>query len=73
VVPATLEAQILHFADDVSAKTASITEAYASTEIFPENARVSAKKVWQLDGRWLVKIDADFGRDYKNEAADQAG
>ncbi|HEY3933357.1 MAG TPA: HD domain-containing protein [Gemmatimonadales bacterium] len=62
VVPATLEAEILHFADDASAKTASITEAYQSTELFPEKARVSSRRLWQLDNRWLVRIAADFGR-----------
>ncbi|HEY2905196.1 MAG TPA: HD domain-containing protein [Vicinamibacterales bacterium] len=62
VQPATLEAEILHFADDASAKTASIVEAYQSVDVFPENARVASKKLWQLDNRWLVRIAADFGR-----------
>ncbi len=62
VRPLTLEAEILHFADDASAKTASISEAYASAELFPGDARVSSKRVWQLDNRWLVKLPADFGR-----------
>ena len=63
VRPLTLEAEILHFADDASAKTASIGDAYASNELFPADARVSSKKVWQLDGRWLVKLQPDFGRE----------
>ena len=62
VRPLTLEAEILHFADDASAKTASISDAYASAELFPGDARVSSKRVWQLDNRWLVKLPADFGR-----------
>jgi 3'-5' exoribonuclease len=62
VRPATLEAEILHFADDASAKTASIADAYQSTELFPAGARVSTKRVWQLDNRWMVRIAADFGR-----------
>ena len=57
VKPLTLEAEILHFADDASAKTASITEAYASREFFPDGARVSAKKIWQLDGSLAVQGD----------------
>jgi 3'-5' exoribonuclease len=76
VRPLTLEAEILHTADNASAKTASITDAYASTEYFPGDSRVSARKVWQLDGRWLVRLAADFGRGAmpgKDEAADQAG
>ena len=63
VKPLTLEAEILSFADDASAKTASIAEAYASKELFPEGARISSKKVWQLDGRWMFKAKMDFGRE----------
>jgi 3'-5' exoribonuclease len=76
VRPLTLEAEILHFADDASAKTASITEAYASTELFPGEARTSTRKVWQLDNRWLMRMAPDFGREAtgdNEEAADQQG
>lgn len=63
VRPLTLEAEILHFADDASAKTAAINEAYASREFFPDDDdRVSRRRVWQLDNRWLFRHDADFGR-----------
>lgn len=62
VRPLTLEAEILHFADDASAKTASIKEAYDSADLFPGDTRVSSRRVWQLDNRWLVKLPADFGR-----------
>lgn len=74
VRPLTLEAEILHTADNASAKTASISEAYASVEYFPGDARVASRRVWQLDNRWLVRLAADFGRDPnagKDEAADQ--
>jgi 3'-5' exoribonuclease len=74
VRPLTLEAEILHTADNASAKTASIADAYASTEYFPGTARVAARRVWQLDNRWLVRVAADFGRASqrgKDEAADQ--
>ncbi|MDZ4257518.1 MAG: HD domain-containing protein [Gemmatimonadales bacterium] len=79
VRPLTLEAEILHYADNASAKTASINEAYASRELFPGEARVSSRKVWQLDGRWLVRMAPDFGRaaeeqsSENDEAADQPG
>ncbi len=66
VRPLTLEAEILHFADDASAKTASISDAYASNELFPGDARVSSKRVWQLDNRWMVKMPVDFGRRTEN-------
>ncbi len=77
VRPMTLEAEILHFADDASAKTAAINEAYASSELFPSpDDQVSRRRVWQLDNRWLFRHAEDFGREDstgKNEAADQAG
>lgn len=75
VRPLTLEAEILHFADDASAKTAAINEAYDSTELFPGDARTATRKVWQLDGRWLMRLGPDFGlpTDGKSEAADQPG
>jgi len=72
IKPLTLEAEILHFADDASAKTASISEAYASKEFFPEGGGMSVKKIWQLDGRWMFKSKLDFGRD-KKETVDQTG
>lgn len=62
VRPATLEAEILHFADDASAKTASISDAYVNPDFFPGDARVSAKKVWSLDNRWMFRAELDFGR-----------
>ena len=62
VKPLTLEAEILHFADDASAKTASINEAYALKENFPDGEGISAKKIWQLDGRWMYKGNPTFGR-----------
>lgn len=76
VRPLTLEAEILHFADDASAKTAAINEAHASREFFPSDERISTKRIWQLDNRWLVRIAADFGRsadEGQSEAADQPG
>lgn len=62
VRPMTLEAEILHFADDASAKTAAINEAYDSPEYFSGDARLSSKRLWQLDNRWLFRSKADFGR-----------
>lgn len=76
VRPLTLEAEILHTADNASAKTASIKDAYASAEYFPGESRVSARRVWQLDNRWMFRLAVDFGRDPgagQDEAADQTG
>lgn len=55
VRPMTLEAEVLNFADEASAKTASINEAYNSTEYFAEGDQLSKKKVWQADGRYLYR------------------
>ncbi len=80
VLPLTLEAQILSFADEASARTASIREAYSSSDLFAPEAVVSNRRVWQLDNRWLIRLVPDYGRadhapsdDRKNEAADQSG
>lgn len=75
VRPLTLEAEILSFADDASAKTASFNEAYAAADLFPAGDGVSSRRVWQLDNRWLYRRQADFGRPGppKDEAADQSG
>ena len=71
VRPLTLESEILHYADDASAKTACLAEAFAMPEFFPGDQRVATRRVWQADNRWLVKIRPDFGRE--NETADQQG
>jgi 3'-5' exoribonuclease len=63
VPPATLEAEVLHFADDASAKTASMTEAYQSRELFPDGVAISVRKVWQVDNRWLYRSTTDWGRE----------
>jgi 3'-5' exoribonuclease len=75
VRPLTLEAEILSFADDASAKTASFNEAHEASDLFPDGTGMSRRKVWQLDNRWVYRATADFGRPDpgKNEAADQAG
>ena len=48
------------FADDASAKDkASINEAYGLRENFPDGEGVSAKKIWQFDGRWMFKAESN--------------
>ena len=51
VPPMTLEAEVLHFADNASAKTASMAEALADADNFAGEALVSAQSLWQLDRR----------------------
>jgi 3'-5' exoribonuclease len=51
VQPMTLEAELLHWADETSAKADSMVEALADTELFASGDEVSARKSWQLDRR----------------------
>ena len=51
VQPMTLEAELLHWADETSAKADSFVEALADAELFSSGDEVSARKSWQLDRR----------------------
>jgi len=61
VVPMTLEAEIIHYADNASAKTASMDQALDDPENFPDDAAVSTRGVWQLDRRRVWRADSDWG------------
>lgn len=60
VTPLTLEAEVLHWADNASAKTASMADALAEAEAFGEGL-VSQRKFWQLDGRRAYRGKSDWG------------
>jgi 3'-5' exoribonuclease len=51
VQPMTLEAELLHWADETSAKADSMVESLADNEIFSAGDEVSVRKSWQLDRR----------------------
>ena len=61
VPPMTLEADILHHADDASAKTASMADALGDDGNFPGSTLVSAKPIWQLDRRRVYRGLSDWG------------
>ncbi len=63
VAPMTLEAEVLHFADNASAKTASMGQALADPDNFAAGALVSAKSLWQLDRRRVYRGSSDWGGD----------
>lgn len=65
VTPMTLEAEVLHFADNASAKTASMAEAIAGAENFVGESQVSARTLWQLDRRRAYRGRSDWGRENK--------
>lgn len=51
VQPMTIEAELLHWADETSAKADSFAEALGDAELFTGGEEVSARKSWQLDRR----------------------
>ncbi len=61
VPPMTLEAEVLHFADNASAKTASMADALADPDNFTGEALVSARAFWQLDRRRAYRGGSDWG------------
>lgn len=61
VPPLTLEAEVLHWADNASAKTASMAEALRDPDAFGEEL-VSRKRIWQLDHRRPYRGASDWGK-----------
>ncbi|MBC7789033.1 MAG: HD domain-containing protein [Anaerolineae bacterium] len=62
VRPLTLEAEILHWADEASAKTASFRDAMADDAAFPDDAEFGDKsKLWRVDRRALWRKKHDWG------------
>jgi 3'-5' exoribonuclease len=61
VPPMTLEAEVLHYADNASAKTASMAEALADPDNFSGDAGLSARGVWQLERRRAYRVGSDWG------------
>jgi len=59
VEPMTLEAEILHYADDASAKSASMAEALRNPANFTGSARLSSR-IWQLDRRRVYRGGGEF-------------
>lgn len=62
VAPMTLEAEILHWADNASAKTTSMADALTDGENFSGTALVSARTLWQLDRRRAFRGVSTWGR-----------
>jgi 3'-5' exoribonuclease len=61
VAPMTLEAEVLHYADNASAKTASMAEALADAGNFDGESLVSTRGLWQLDRRRAYRGRSDWG------------
>jgi 3'-5' exoribonuclease len=61
VPPLTLEAEVLHWADNASARTASMAEALRDADAFSEGL-ISQQRVWQLDHRRPYRGTSDWGK-----------
>lgn len=62
VLPMTLEAEVLHYADNASAKTAAMADALADEENFQPGEGQSQRRIWSLDQRRVFRSGADWGR-----------
>jgi 3'-5' exoribonuclease len=62
VPPMTLEAELLHFADDASAKAESMDEALANPAHFEADAPLSRRRLWEVGDRRLWRGRATWGR-----------
>ena len=51
VRPMTLEAELLHWADQMSANGNNFTDAVADADLFPSGESFSVKRAWRLDRR----------------------
>jgi 3'-5' exoribonuclease len=61
VQPMTLEAEVLHYADNASAKTASMADVLANAENFPGDAQVTPSAHWMIDRRRAYRGSSDWG------------
>ncbi|MCL4866624.1 MAG: HD domain-containing protein [Gemmatimonadales bacterium] len=61
VLPMTLEAEVLHYADNASAKSASMAEAIGNPENFTEDEQVSNRRIWSLENRKIYRGRSDWG------------
>jgi 3'-5' exoribonuclease len=61
VLPMTLEAEILHFADNASAKSAAMAEAIANPENFGTDDSISPRRLWNVDNRKVYRGRSDWG------------
>ena len=61
VPPMTLEAEVLHHADNASAKTAAMAQAVTDPDNFQGDEVVSARTLWQLDRRRIYRGRSEWG------------
>lgn len=59
ITPMTLEAEVLHWADNASAKTASVADALDDESNFPDGS--VSRPQWSLDHRRVCRASSDWG------------
>jgi 3'-5' exoribonuclease len=59
--PMTLEAEVLHFADDASAKATSMAKALTTAENFDGETLLSSRTLWEIDRRRAYRGRSDWG------------
>jgi 3'-5' exoribonuclease len=59
--PMTLEAEVLHYADDASARTDSMHTALNAADHFGAGELTSTRGIWQLDGRRVFRGKTRWG------------
>jgi 3'-5' exoribonuclease len=69
VAPMTLEAEILHYADNASAKSATMARALADAGNFEGDAVLTSRPVWELDHRRAFRGRSDWGREVERWGA----
>jgi 3'-5' exoribonuclease len=67
--PMTLEAEVLHYADNASAKTASMADALGDAENFAGESPLSTRRIWTLDNRRAYRGASDWGLNDAPEGA----
>jgi len=61
VPPMTLEAEVLHYADNASAKATSMADALEEADNFQGDEPLSARGIWQLDRRKAYRGRSHWG------------
>ncbi len=62
VPPMTLEAEIIHYADNASAKSASMAAVLDNPAHFLDGGMVSTRGLWEIDRRRAYRGASDWGR-----------
>lgn len=68
VVPLNLEAEILHYADNASAKATSMESALQDLANFPGDTKISTRGVWQIDRRRAWRGRSNWGREQPTQS-----